>query len=58
MSLFGIGAPAVAGIASDILGGLFSSHSASKAAEEQMEHQKELMDLQHQYNMYDYQHQQ
>lgn len=60
MSLFGIGAPAVAnivaGIGSELLGGFMSRNSASEAAEEQFAHQKELMELQNQYNVENYKH--
>ena len=56
MSLFGIGAEAVAGIASDILGGIFGAESASDAAQAQFEYQKQLMDLQNQYNVENYKH--
>ena len=56
MSLFGIGAPAVAGIASDILGGIFGASSAEDAAEQQFEYQKELAKIQNDYNVYNYSH--
>lgn len=60
MSLFGIGAPAVAnivaGIGSELLGGFMSRSSASEAAEQQFENQKALMELQNQYNVENYKH--
>ena len=56
MSLFGIGAPAVAGIASDIIGGILGASSAEEAAERQFEYQKELAHIQNDYNVTNYQH--
>lgn len=59
MSLFGIGAGAVAdivgGIAGDLLGGIFGEDSAEDMARLQFENQKELMKIQNQYNVENYQ---
>lgn len=60
MSLFGIGAPAVAsivgGLASDVLGGIMGENSAEEMAQMQFENQKELMRIQNQYQVENYQH--
>lgn len=50
MAFLGIGLPAAVGIASDIVGGLFGSHSAEEAAEKQFQNNWELMNHQFELN--------